>query len=131
MPNSKLCETAVRAGRAGPPDQSMLRMMQKTGQNIKSFKRIAADSSTQERSKASPGVEKTAEEFASVFYSLLFKSLQTTVPRGQEGALSAGTRGLVDRYLPRAMAKSGSGSLTRYIEKHIEQGQEGSIDERI
>ncbi len=131
MQNSKSCETAVRMARAGPPHKSTLRMMRKTGQNIKSFKRIAASSSTHKTPEASPDVEKTAEKFASVFYSMLFKSLQKTVPRGQEGALSAGTRGLVDRYLPRAMAKSGSGSLTRYIEKHIKQGQEGSIDERI
>lgn len=129
MLSSKSSETAAPAARERLRSDVMLKDIKadrphRTGPG-------RAGSSACRSSESSSRVEKTAEKFASVFYSMLFKSMQKTVPRADAGAVSSGARGLVGRYLPRTMARSGSGPLTRYIERNVAQGQEGGIDERI
>lgn len=76
--------------------------------------------------------EEVAEKFASVFYSMVFRGLQRTVPRDAGGAFSEGTRGLVSRYLPREMATTSSDPLTQYIRRQLDQTEGGgTLDERV
>jgi hypothetical protein len=89
-----------------------------------------SDSASAQRPGDSPDDE-VARKFASIFYSLVFQSLQRTVPRDEEDAMAEGMRGLVARYLPREMAKTRSDPLTHYIRRNLHQGRGGAVDERI
>ncbi len=76
--------------------------------------------------------EKIAQKFAGVFYSMLFKTMQETIPDQDDSAISSGMRGLVSRYMPRVMANTSSDPITRYIEKNLNLQDErgGDINEQ-
>jgi Rod binding domain-containing protein len=76
--------------------------------------------------------EEIAQKFAGVFYSMLFKTMQETIPDQDDSAISSGMRGLVSRYMPRVMANTSSDPITRYIEKNLNLQDErgGDINEQ-
>lgn len=74
-------------------------------------------------------LQEVAEKFASVFYEMLFASMEKTVQREDEGVMEKGATGMVQRYLPQQLAGD-SDPITRYVYDSLKQESGGKIDEQ-
>ena len=73
-----------------------------------------------------------AQKFAELFYSMLFTQMQKTVPYDESSSsIAEGARGLVTRYLPRAVAGGQGDPLTNYFRENFPSSPGEGLDEKI
>jgi Rod binding domain-containing protein len=63
-------------------------------------------------------IKEVAQDFSEVFYSMLLKEMQETLPE-QETAFGSGVQDLMQLNMPKALASSPGDSLTVYLEQQI------------
>lgn len=129
MQNSKLSDIAGMV--RGAPLNSAAQKMQ--GVSEKEFARHMREIASAAEDVTSDEKKEVAQKFAGVFYSMLFKTMQETIPDEDNSAISSGMKGLIGRYIPRVMANTSSDPISRYIEKNLDlEGDEmgGDINEQ-
>lgn len=128
MQNSKLCDISHVAGKASIEDAFQRTAQTSSKDFMRQLEEVAESSDVNAEKK-----KDVARQFASVFYTMLFKTMQETIPDDGDGsAMSQGMKGLVSRYIPRVMANTSSDPISRYIEKNLdlEKGRGGDINEQ-
>lgn len=128
MQNLKLCDISRIAGKASMEDAFQRNAYSSEKDFIRHMEKLAESSDVDVEQK-----QDVAKKFASLFHTMLFKTMQETIPEGEdESAISEGMKGLVSRYMPRVMANTSSDPISHYIERNLDlgDGRGGDVNEQ-